>query len=161
MDIPKAAQMNDKYQAKCKHHECPGPHGLTDTCIHVHWQAQVRPEVQDAMRALLAEVYASNRPEDRCPEVDDGPVRPYDMPVEEGPRTYLEPRLEPGVHFHRLPDLAPIRGYIMAWDAGNPSTDDCKEAIEVEELNDPRGMAAAIVQEVDGAVIEYTVVTRG
>ena len=156
--IPKAAQMNDKYQVKCMHHECPAPHGLADTYTHVHGQAKVRPEVQDAMRVLLAEIYTSNRPGDRCPEAEDGPVQLYAMPVEMGPRTYLEPRLEPGVHFHRLPDLATTGGYIMAWDAGNPSADDHKEAREVEELNDPRGMAAAIVQEEDGEVIEYTVV---
>ena len=80
------------------------------------------------------------------------------MPVEKGPPTYPEPRLEPGVHFHHLPDLATIRGYMMAWDAGNPSADVRKEAREVEELNNPRGMAAAIVEEVNGAVIGYTVV---
>ena len=75
-----------------------------------------------------------------------------------GPRTYLEPGLEPGVHFHRLPDLATMQGDIIAWDAGNPSADDRKEAGEVEAVGDVRGMAAAIVQEVDGAVIARTVV---
>lgn len=104
------------------------------------------------MKVLLAELYASKKPGDRCPESDDGPVRLHAMPVAMGPRTYLEPRLEPGVHFHRLPDLATIRGYIMAWDAGNPSADDRKEAREVEEIDDPRGMSAAIIQEVDGAL---------
>ena len=161
VDIPKAAQKKDKYQVKCKHHECPGPYGLTDTYIHVHGQAKVCPEVQDAMQVLLAELYASNKPGDRCPEAEKGPVRLHAMLVQMGPRTYLEPRLEPGMHFHRLPDLATIRGYIMAWDAGNPSADDRKEAREVEELDDPRGMAAAIVQEEDGEVIEFTVEAVG
>ena len=105
------------------------------------------------MRVLLAEFYASNKPGDRCPESENGLVRLHPMPVAMGPQTYLEPRLEPGVHFHQLPDLATIRGYIMAWDAGNPSADNRKEATEVESVDDLKGMAAAIIQEVDGAVI--------
>ena len=48
----------------------------------------------------------------------------------------------------------------MAWDAGNPGANDRKEARKVEAVDDPRGMAAAIVQEVDGAVIARTVVRR-
>ena len=63
---------------------------------------------------------ASNKPGDLCPEAEEGPVRLHAMPVEMGPRTYLEPCLEPGVHFHRLPDLATIRGYIMACDEAVP-----------------------------------------
>ena len=80
------------------------------------------------------------------------------MPVAMGSRTYLEPRLEPGIHFHRLPDLATIRGNIMSWDPGNPSDEDRKEAREVKFVDDPNGMAAAIVQEVDGMVIAHTVI---
>ena len=65
--IRKEAQSGDRHHTKCKHHECPGPKGLTDTYIHVHGQASVRPEVQDAMRVLLAELYASDAPNDPCP----------------------------------------------------------------------------------------------
>ena len=57
--------------------------------------------MQDAMRVLLAELYASNKAGDQCPESENGPVRPHHMPVAMGPQTYLEPRLEPGVHLHR------------------------------------------------------------
>ena len=66
------------------------------------------------MRVLLAELYASDAPGDTCPMSVAGQVRLHSMPVKEGPRTYLEPRLEPGIHFHTLPDLATIRGYILA-----------------------------------------------
>ena len=100
VDIPQAAQKRDKYQVKCKHHDCLGPHGLTDTHIHVHGRAKARPEVQDAMRELLAELYASNQPGNRCPDSADGSVWLHPMPIEMGPRTFLQPRLEPGVHFH-------------------------------------------------------------
>ena len=156
VNIPRAAQKRDKYQVKCKHHDCAGSHGLTDTYIHVHGRAKVRPEVQDAMRELLAELYASKKPGDRCPDSDDGPVRVHAMPVEMGPRTFLEPRLEPGVHFHQLPDLVAIRGFITAWDAGNPSIVERQEAREVDQVDDPKGMAAAIIQEVDGEVVSRT-----
>ena len=126
VNIPRAAQVRDEYQVKCKHHDCQGPRGLTDIYVHVHGRAKVRPEVQDAMQELLADLYASKRPGDRCPESDDGPVRLHAMPVQMGPRSSLEPRLEPGrlepgLHFHQLADLVPIRGFITAWDAGNPS----------------------------------------
>ena len=120
VDIGAAAQSADKYHVRCKHHECPGPNGLADTFIHVHGQAAVRQEVQDAMRVLLAELYASNAPGDTCPDAEYGHVRLHLMPVREGPQTYLEPRLEPGLHFHTLPDLATIRGYILAMDAARP-----------------------------------------
>ena len=43
--ILESAQKKDKYQVKCKHHACPGPRGLSDTYIHVHGRAKVRPEV--------------------------------------------------------------------------------------------------------------------
>ena len=75
VDIGAAAQSADKYHVKCKHHECPGPHGLADTYIHVHGQAAVRPEVQDAVRVLLAELYASDAPGDTCPDAEDEQVR--------------------------------------------------------------------------------------
>ena len=74
-----------------------------------------------------------------------------------GPRTFLEPRLEPGVNFHQLPDLVTIWGFITAWDAGNPSVEERQEAREVDEVDDPKGMAAAIIQEVDGEVVFRTV----
>ena len=112
VDIGSAAQSADRYHVKRKHHECPEPNGLTDTFVHVHGQAAVRPEVQDAMRVLLAELYASNAPGDTFPDAEDGQVRLHPMPVREGPRTCLEPRLKPGLHFHTLPDLATIQGYI-------------------------------------------------
>ena len=112
--IPKAAQTKDKYQVKCKHHACPGPHGLSDTYVHVHGRAKVRPEVQDAMRELLVELYASKKLGDRCPESRDGPVWLHAMPVDMGPRTFLEPRLDPGVHFHQVTDMVTIRGLVVA-----------------------------------------------
>ena len=52
----------------------PGPNGLADTFIHVHSQAAVHPELQDAMRVLLAELCASNAPGDTCPNTEDGQV---------------------------------------------------------------------------------------
>ena len=98
VNIRKEAQSGDRHHTTtCKHYECPGPKGLTDTYIHVHGQAAVRPEVQDAMRVLLAELYASDAPNDPCPSAEDGAVRLYPMPVQEGARTYLEPKLEPGI----------------------------------------------------------------
>ena len=102
------------------------------------------------MRELLAELYASKRPGDRCPESRDGPVWLHAMPVDMGPRTFLEPRLDPGVHFHQIADMVTIRGFITAWDAGNPSVAERQEAREVDEIDDPKGMAAAVIQEVDG-----------
>ena len=123
---------------------------LPKTYMHVHGQAAVRPEVQDAMRVLLAELYASDAPGDTCPDAEDGQVRLHPMPVLMGPRTYLEPRLEPGLHFHRLPDLATIRGYILAMEAGTPGAESRKEAREAEFVDDLAGMAAAIVQDVGG-----------
>ena len=68
VDIGRAAQSTDKYQIKCKHHEYPGPNGAMDIYVHVHGRAEVRPEVQDAMRVLLAELYASDAPGDPCPD---------------------------------------------------------------------------------------------
>ena len=75
-----------------------------------HGRAAVRPKVQDTMPVLLAELHASNALGDTCPDAEDGQVQLHPMPVVMGPQTYLEPRLEPGLHFHRLPDLATIRG---------------------------------------------------
>ena len=132
VDIGQAAQSTDRYHTKCKHHECPGPYGATDTFIHVHGPAEVRPEVQDTMRVLLAELYASDAPEDPCPCAEDGIVRLHSMPVREGLRTYLDPKLEPGIHFHALPDLATIRGYMLAMDAGTPGAESMKAARKVE-----------------------------
>ena len=103
------AQSTNKCHIVCKHHKCPGPTGRSDLFIHVHGLAKVRPEVQDAMKVLLAELYASDAPEDRCPVSGAGPVQLHPMPVPEGTRTYLEPCLEPGIHFHAAPDLATVR----------------------------------------------------
>ena len=79
------------------------------------------------------------------------------MPVREGPRTYLEPRLEPGLHFHTLSDLATIRGYILAMDAGTPDAESRKVARGVEFVEDTKGMAAAIIQNVRGVFVTHTV----
>ena len=79
------------------------------------------------------------------------------MPVPEGPRTYLEPCLEPGIHFHTAPDLATVRGYICAMDAGNPDAESQGEARGEESIDDPEGMGAAIVQDVDGQAVSYSV----
>ena len=49
-----------------------------------------------------------------------------------------------------------IRGFITTWDAGNPSTEERQEAREVDEVDDPKGMATAIIQEVDGEVDSRT-----
>ena len=67
------------------------------------------------------------------------------MPVEMGPRTFPEPRQEPGVYFHPLPNVVTIRGFITAWDAGNLSVEERVEAREVDKVDDPPGMAAAII----------------
>ena len=157
VDIQDTAQSADKYHVRWKHHKCLGTRGITDTYIHDHGRAEVRPEVHDAMRVLLAELYANDKPEDKCPDAADGPVRLHPMPVAIGPRTYLEPRLEPGLHFHRLPDLATIKGYILAMDAGTPDANSRKEARGAEFVDDPKGMAATIIQDVGGAVIAHTV----
>ena len=109
------------------------------------------------MRVLLAELYASDAPGDTFPMSEDGQVRLHPMPVTEGPRTYLEPCLEPGIHFHTLPDLAAIRGIILAMDAGNPDAESRKEARGAEFIDDPKGMAAAIVQDVNGEAVSYSV----
>ena len=74
------------------------------------------------------------------------------MPVDMGPRTFLEPRLDPGVHFHQVTDMVTIRGLVVAWDAGNPSVAERQEAREEEDIEDPQGMAAAIIQEAGGEV---------
>ena len=78
------------------------------------------------------------------------------MPVREGPRTYLDPRLEPGIHFHTLPDLATIRGYILAMDAGTRGAESMKASWKVEFVDEPAGMSAAIVQVAGGVVIAHT-----
>ena len=148
--ILSSAQRRDKYQVKCKHHACPGPRGLTDTYVHVHGRDKVRPEVQDAMRELLAELYASKRPGDRCPDSGDGPVRLHAMPVDMGPRTFLKPNLTPGVHFHHVTALVTVLGILLGWDAGNPSVAERQEAREEDDIEDPEGMAAAIIQEAGG-----------
>ena len=70
------------------------------------------------------------------------------MPAPEGPRTYLKPCLERGIHFHTPPDLATVHGYVFAMDAGNPSAESRGEARGGESIDDPEGMAAAIVQDV-------------
>ena len=155
--ILSSAQRRDKYQVKCKHHACPGPRNLTDTYVHVHGRDKVRPEVQDAMRELLAELYASKRPGDRCPNSGDGPVRLHAMPVEMGPRTILKPNLTPGVHFHHVTALVSILGILLGWDAGNPSMAERQEAREEDDIEDPEGMAAAIVQEAGGEVVSRTI----
>ena len=110
------------------------------------------------MRVLLAELYASDTPGDTCPDTEDGPVCLHPMPVAMGPRTYLEPCLEPGLHFHKPPDLATIRGYILAMDAGTPGAESRKEARGAQFVDDPKGMAAAIIQDEGGVVIAHTVV---
>ena len=79
------------------------------------------------------------------------------MPVREGPRTYLDPRLEPGIHFHTLPDLATIRGYILAMDAGTRGAESMKASWKVEFVDEPAGMSAAIAQVVAGLAIVHTV----
>ena len=109
------------------------------------------------MRVLLAELYASDAPGDTCPEPGAGPVQLHPMPAPGGPRTYLEPCLEPGIHFHTPPDLATVRGYDFAMDAGHPSAESRAEARGVETVNDPEGMAAAIVQDVGGRAISHSV----
>ena len=127
--------------------------------IRVHGLAKVRPEVQDAMAVLLvlAELYASDAPADKCPLPGIGPVQLHPMPVLEGPRTYLEPCLEPGIHFHTAPDLATVRGFICAMDAGNPYVDSREQARGAEFVDDLEGMAAAIVQDVGGRAVSYSV----
>ena len=65
--------------------------------------------------------------------------------------------LEPGLHFHTLPDLATIRGYILAMDAGTPDVESRKVARGVELVEDPKGMAAAIIQDVGGVSVAHTV----
>ena len=72
------------------------------------------------------------------------------MPVDMGPRTFLEPRLDPGVHFHQVADMVTIRGLLVALDAGHPSEAERQEAREEEDIEDPEGMAAAIIQEAGG-----------
>ena len=134
----------------------------THTFIHAHGGAEVRPEVQDAMRVLLAELYASDTPDfdtpgDPCPYAEDGLVRLHPMPVREGRKTYLDPKLEPGIHFHTLPDLATIRGYIFAMDAGTPGAESMKAAKKVEFVDEPAGMCAAVVQVAGGVAIAHTV----
>ena len=114
VDIGPKAQSADKYHITCKHHKCPGPTGPGDIFVHVRGLAKVRSEVQDAMRVLLAELYASDARGDKCPMAGDGPARIRPMPAEEGPQTYLEPCLEPGIHFHDPPDLATVQCFICA-----------------------------------------------
>ena len=157
MDIGLEAHSEDRYHIKCKHHECPRPNGRGDVFIHVHGLATVRPEVQDAMRVLLAELYASGAPRDTCPMSKHGPVQLHPMPMTEGPQTYLEPCLEPGIQFHTPLDLATIRGIVLAMDAGNQDAESRKEARGAEFVDDPEGIAAAIVQDVDGEAVSYSV----
>ena len=145
VDIRLDAHSADKYHVVCKHHKCPRPTGRDDIFIHVHGLAKVRPEVQDAMEVLLAELYANDAPADMCPVSGARPVQLRPMPVSEGPRTYLEPCLEPGIHFHTAPDLATVRGYICAMDVGNPDAKSRGQARGEEVVDDPEGMAAANV----------------
>ena len=70
-----------------------------------------------------------------CRVKDHGQLHP--MPVMEGPRTYLEPCLERGIHFHTPPDLATVRGFLCAMDAGNPDAESRKEARGAEFVDDP------------------------
>ena len=97
------------------------------------------------MRELLAELYASKRPGDRCPDSDGGPVRLRAMPVDMGPRTFLEPKLDPGVHFRHVTEMVTVRGVLLGWDAGHPSVAERQEAREEDDIEDPEGMAAAII----------------
>ena len=157
VDIGRAALSAYRYHIKCKHHECPGPYGATDAFVHVHGQAEVPPEVQDAMRVLLAELYASDAPDDLRPCAEDELVRLHPMPAREGPRTYLDPKLKPGIHVHVLLHLATVRGYILAMDAGTPGEESMKAARQVEFVDEPAGMSAAIAQVVAGLAIVHTV----
>ena len=139
MDIGLKAQSTDKYNITCKQHKCPGPMGRGDIFVHVHGLAKVRPEVQDAMAVLLAELYTSDAPADKCPLSGEGPVRLHPMPVMEGPLSV------PGIHFHTPPDLATVRGFLCAMDAGHPDAENRKKARGAEFIDDPEVMAAAIV----------------
>ena len=109
------------------------------------------------MRVLLAELYASDAPGDPCPCAEDGLVRLHPMPAREGPRTYLDPKLEPGIHFHVFADLATIRGYLLPMDSGTPSAESMKAARRVEFVDEPAGMTAAVAQVVGGEAIAHTV----
>ena len=84
-------------------------------------------------------------------------VRLHPMPVQEGARTYLEPKLEPGIHFHTPPDLATIRGFIFSMDAGIPSAEGMKEARQAEYVDEPGKMAAAVVQVAGGVAVAHSV----
>ena len=72
------------------------------------------------------------------------------MPVDMGPRTFLEPNLDPGVHFHRVTEMVTVQGVLLGWDAGIPSVAERQEAREEDDIEDPEGMAAAIIQEAGG-----------
>mmetsp|Transcript_108885 Transcript_108885/g.188427 ORF Transcript_108885/g.188427 Transcript_108885/m.188427 type:complete len:88 (+) Transcript_108885:860-1123(+) len=55
VDTGPAVKDQNRYHITRKHHKCSGPHGMQGVHTHIHGQAQIQPEVQDAMQVLLAE----------------------------------------------------------------------------------------------------------
>ena len=94
-----------KYMVRCKHHDCLGPPNKSVMYVAILPGGKVRHEVEEALRVFLGENFPG-----------DCEYTPRPVPCH--PPNILYPHTEPGIHFHTLPNLAMIRGKIVAVDAG-------------------------------------------